>query len=419
MTPQGQVTLNTVLQKQVGLPVSTGVAVLDTDITELPITHPRIIPPGLTYAEGTEGRVREVNPPSPLVRYRDAVTDAEKMPLEKVSRGKAALLAILRNLGQMGPLQPGENFWAKLLGTAMGSGAVGLINPKIEAKYRHDQQVGKAQKDYQKYLGGMKVESDIADAEVDRDHKRAMAEKARRVPASKITYKQNAQGQVLRIKENPDGEPEVSIVDRAKKTIAPNVREIDGRLKIFNPETRQFDDALDSNGRPITSELKTPVNFTIGGVTYKVTPSTAAMATATGQRFEISQANTNADQSYKDNREAEDRRAKNEEYKAQADSLDAEADNLEFRAKGNLSIDPQESERMRREAEQKRREARAARRQILPDITPRSTSPSPRPSSTRRTYTKDEVQRYADAHFKGDYNKAKEKVLNDGFGITQ
>jgi hypothetical protein len=98
----------------------------------------------------------------------------------------------------------------------------------------------------------------------------------------------NAQGQPIEITEDPTGgESTVRILDKTTKTVAPNTEWVDDRLKVWNPDTRRYDDALDTNGQPITSALKQAVDYTVDGETYTVTPTTALNARSMNEKFNI------------------------------------------------------------------------------------------------------------------------------------
>lgn len=106
---------------------------------------------------------------------------------------------------------------------------------------------------------------------------------------TKSVYRNDAQGRVVKITPQPDGQDKIETVVNVTKTKVPHTVWADGKLKIWNPETSRYDDAKDTQDREITDELKTPVTVDINGKKFRVAPNTAAMATATGDRFNITE----------------------------------------------------------------------------------------------------------------------------------
>jgi hypothetical protein len=342
--------------------------------------------------------------------------------------------------------------------SALMSGGASAANTNRNATIRLQRQQAENANEYGNQIQLAGEREKILDAQSQRSNRDAMTQKALN-PAHKVTYKPNAQGQILRIEDDPQGgEPRVTIVSSAKKTVAPNVHEIDGRLKIFNPETRQFDDALDANGQPITSEIHTPVSFTIGGKTYKVSPNTAAMAQATGERFNISQAATESRfargeerQDARDERRDQKQQTQDEAqrwkeasgrmaklgalYKARdrarALANDSEAPNQDANAQTYQDLDNQiqgEEVEIQRLYPDQFEQVDATPsvpgvgvalggqgiRQLKLKPAPVRSAPSGR---TGKFYTRAQVQAYADKAFQGDYGKARANVEAEGFQI--
>lgn len=107
----------------------------------------------------------------------------------------------------------------------------------------------------------------------------------------KPIYTKDAQGRAIKIIPQGEGQPDkVEVVSNVTKTKVPHTEWIDGKLKIWNPETGHYDAATDTNGNELSDQIRTPVQVEIAGKTFTVSPNTAAMATATGERFSITEA---------------------------------------------------------------------------------------------------------------------------------
>lgn len=106
----------------------------------------------------------------------------------------------------------------------------------------------------------------------------------------KPVYMKDAQGRNVKSTPQPDGAPDkVEVITNSVKTVIPNTEWIDGTLKVWNTDTKRFDDARDTNNNVITSELKTPVTVEIGGKRFRMTPNQAGTATALSERFNITE----------------------------------------------------------------------------------------------------------------------------------
>jgi hypothetical protein len=277
----------------------------------------------------------------------------------------------------------------------------------------------------------------------------------------------NAQGQPIEITEDPTGgESTVRILDKTTKTVAPNTEWVDDRLKVWNPDTRRYDDALDTNGQPITSALKQAVDYTVDGETYTVTPTTALNARSMNEKFNITKKMEadRANNQYDIEAQNWDKGETDRVAKETEDYNRALADEEErARQLGELQKEQEENRKVADDSgthqaqasdgkwysypnrtAQERAAARARANQISDDIgrlerqkksptKPRPAQPFKRPQlsapavspgkvvpqgkSSGKFYTKAQVQSYADKAFNGDFNKAKANVEAEGFTV--
>jgi hypothetical protein len=128
--------------------------------------------------------------------------------------------------------------------------------------------------------------------------------------ANKPIYRKDAQGRIVKITPQADGADKTETVVNVVKTAVPHTVWADGQLKIWNPESGRYDNAKDTQDREITDELKTPVTVDINGKKFRVAPNTAAMATATGERFNITEDRAERGEVRQDERDYRGRMAK-------------------------------------------------------------------------------------------------------------
>lgn len=128
--------------------------------------------------------------------------------------------------------------------------------------------------------------------------------------ANKAVYKMDAQGRIIKIIPQAGGPDKVETVSKAVKTKIPHTVWADGKLKIWNSETAQFDDAKDTNDQEITDTIRTPVKVNIAGQTFTISPNTAALATATGERFAITDDRAERGEARTDTKDSQARIAK-------------------------------------------------------------------------------------------------------------
>lgn len=128
--------------------------------------------------------------------------------------------------------------------------------------------------------------------------------------ANKPIYKTDAQGRIVKITPQKDAPDKVETVSKVVKTKVPHTVWADGRLKLWNSETGQFDDAKDTNNKEIDDTIRTPVKVEIAGQTFTVSPNAAAMATATGERFNITEDRAERAETRRDTSDTQDRAAK-------------------------------------------------------------------------------------------------------------
>ncbi len=132
----------------------------------------------------------------------------------------------------------------------------------------------------------------------------------RRRGLMKPTWKSDAQGRLIRYTPQPDGSTRREVVENVTKTKLPKTVWADGVLKQFNDDTREWDDAVDKKGNRVTDQLRTPTQVEINGKTFTVSPNTAAMATATGERFNITEDRAERGEARADERDYRSRLAK-------------------------------------------------------------------------------------------------------------
>lgn len=122
-------------------------------------------------------------------------------------------------------------------------------------------------------------------------HRRTADQNQQKIDATsrKPNYFTDAQGRRMKAIPQPDGPDKVETVSDVVRTIIPHTEFIDGRLMERDQETGRYSPAKDEKGNELTDVIKTPVTVVINGKKFRVSPNTAAMATATGERFNITE----------------------------------------------------------------------------------------------------------------------------------
>ncbi|HWT01176.1 MAG TPA: sigma-70 family RNA polymerase sigma factor [Pyrinomonadaceae bacterium] len=345
------------------------------------------------------GRLRLTQPVDPLIRAAEnsAYADSSRPDFGQDKFGNPRTQAKRGFWGRFGA-------FGKALGQGMlegrglipslAGGAHAAADPDILAEGRLKRVQAENQQELVNQVGLRRAMTGIQSDQILDDWRKAQTRKILSPPQPKPIYRTNAQGQIVKITPGAEGEADrTEVVVSAKRTGAPNTQWADGKLLIFNPESRQYEPAADNQGREITDTLRTPVEFEIAGQRFKVSPNTAAMATATGERAKVEQINEQTKYASEWERREAERVAKeeqqfkedsdfNEDLKRRIREKQREAEGEDANAK-NPNIDPYYREEHRKRAIRLRDEIGEMQGQIR---TPKQPSPA-RPAPQQTQYT--------------------------------